>query len=75
MALYEFSSVVKHTISKQANDDCCHPRLSLQILDTYNWSAVVHVINSLMYFWVWLPSGFRWYHPVMYPEYLNMIGT
>jgi hypothetical protein len=37
--------------------------------------GVLHAINSVQYYWSWLPSGYRWHHRVMVPEYLNMMGA
>jgi hypothetical protein len=41
----------------------------------YVASGFIHAFNALQYYWAWLPSGFRWHHRVMIPEYLNMIGA
>lgn len=30
--------------------------------------GIVHFINAFMYYWSWLPSGFRFYDRVMIPE-------
>lgn len=38
-------------------------------------SGILHLINSLMYIWAWLPLGFNLCSVVMIPEYLNVIGA
>ena len=36
---------------------------------------MIHLLNALQYIWAWLPFGYGFLHPVMIPEYLNVIGA
>lgn len=33
----------------------------------------VHLVNALQFVYSW--HGRKWYHPVMWPEYLNVLGA
>lgn len=50
-------------------------RILAQINNLYIGFGAVHLVNAVMYYWAWLPAGFRFYDRVMVPEYLNMIGA
>jgi len=39
----------------------------------YIAAAVVHVVNALMYIWVWRCEGYPFLHRIMIPEFLNVI--
>ena len=45
---------------------------SAQILSNINalylGFGAVHFVNAFMYYWAWLPSGYRFYDRVMIPE-------
>ncbi len=41
----------------------------------YIAAGVIHLINAFQYIYAWFPLGYGLLHPVMIPEYLNVIGA
>jgi hypothetical protein len=41
----------------------------------YVAAAVIHFFNAFQYIYAWLPLGYGVLHPVMIPEYLNVLGA
>lgn len=45
------------------------------INDMYIVAAILHLVSAVQYYGIWLPAGFRWYSPIFFPDYLNVIAA
>ncbi len=41
----------------------------------YIAAGVIHLVNAFQYIFAWMPLGYGLLHPVMIPEYLNIVGA
>jgi hypothetical protein len=41
----------------------------------YIAAGVIHLVNAFQYVFAWMPLGYGLLHPVMIPEYLNIVGA
>lgn len=77
--VFSFAAALASAVSSSADDsEPVNPEadaILARINRLYVTSGFIHAFNALQYYWAWLPSGFRWHHRVMVPEYLNMIGA
>ena len=56
-------------------DDTLYQQRLRGINALYVAAGVIHLINALQYIYAWMPLGYGFLHPVMIPEYLNVLGA
>jgi hypothetical protein len=56
-------------------DDTLYRMKLRSINQLYIAAGVIHLFNAFQYIFAWLPLGYGLLHPVMIPEYLNVLGA
>ena len=56
-------------------DDTLYRMKLRGINQLYVAAGVIHLFNAFQYIYAWLPLGYGLLHPVMIPEYLNVLGA
>ncbi len=56
-------------------DDTLYRMKLRSINELYIAAGVIHLFNAFQYIFAWFPLGYGLLHPVMIPEYLNVLGA